>query len=167
MECVPHKGYNMEFNATFLATIISFILFVFLMNKILYAPILSIMEERRSFIDGNYKSAEDTDAKSAKLAEEREEKLLEARDDARNNYNSTLDEYKTQREELVTNAQETAKEDMIRSQIELENVSNEVKNSLKGSMTDLANDIVEKVIGYRSEVQGFDDDVVNKVLWEK
>ena len=29
------------------------------------------------------------------------------------------------------------------------------------------NDIVEKVIGYRSEVQGFDEDVVNKVLWEK
>ena len=34
-------------------------------------------------------------------------------------------------------------------------------------MTDLANDIVEKVIGYRSDIQGFDEDVVNKVLWEK
>ena len=47
-----------------------------------------------------------------------------------------------------------------------ENLSNEVKNGLKSSMTNLANDIVEKVIGYRSEVQGFDEEVVNKVLWE-
>ena len=43
----------MEFNATFLATIISFIVFVFLMNKILYAPILNIMEERKNFINDN------------------------------------------------------------------------------------------------------------------
>lgn len=167
MKCVPHKGYNMEFNATFLATIISFILFVFLMNKILYAPILSIMEERRSFIDGNYKSAEENDTKTSELGAQKEEKLLEARDEARDKYNKTLDEYKSQRVDIVSGAQESAKEALERSGVELENVSNEVKNSLKGSMTDLANDIVEKVIGYRSDVQGFDDEVVNKVLWEK
>ena len=57
----------MEFNATFLATIISFVLFVILMNKILYAPILSIMEERKAFIDGNYKSAKENDEKVAEL----------------------------------------------------------------------------------------------------
>ena len=53
------------------------------------------------------------------------------------------------------------------SRVELENISNDVKHALKGSMTNLANDIVEKVIGYKSEVQGFDEEVVNKVLWEK
>lgn len=157
----------MEFNATFLATIISFIVFVFLMNKILYAPVLSIMEERKSFVDGNYKSAEDNNTKSKELAEEKEEKLLEAKEDAKNKYNETLDGYKTQKAEFVAEAQKTAKDELEQSKIELENVSNEVKNSLKGSMTDLANDIVEKIIGYRSEVQGFDDEVVNKVLWEK
>ena len=52
------------------------------------------------------------------------------------------------------------------SKIELENLSNEVKVGLRNSMTDLANDIVEKIIGYRSEISGFDEDAVNKVLWE-
>jgi F0F1-type ATP synthase membrane subunit b/b' len=47
----------MEFNGTFFVTIITFIVFVFLMNKILYAPILNIMEERKNFVDGNYKTA--------------------------------------------------------------------------------------------------------------
>ena len=47
----------------------------------------------------------------------------------------------------------------------LKNVSNEAKESLKGRMKDLANDIVEKVLGYRSEVQGFDDDSVNNILY--
>lgn len=155
----------MEFNATFLATIVTFILFVFLMNKILYAPILSIMEERKAFIDGNYKSAKENDEKVAELTAEMEAQLVEAKNDARNKYNEALDEYKEQRTEIVTQAQNTAKEEIENSRIELENVSNEVKQSLKGSMTDLANDIVEKVIGYRSEVQGFDDEAVNNILY--
>ena len=46
------------------------------------------------------------------------------------------------------------------------NVSNEVKEGLKSSMTDLANDIVEKVIGYRSEVQGFDNQKVDEILYQ-
>ena len=62
----------MEFNATFLATIVSFIVFVILMNKILYAPILNIMEERRNFIDNNYKTVEKNDEKIKKLNKKKE-----------------------------------------------------------------------------------------------
>ena len=157
----------MEFNGTFLATIITFIAFVILMDRILYAPILGIMEKRRAIIDDNYKSAQENDTKSAELTAEKEEKLSHAKDEAKGKYNETVDEFKAQRDETVMKAQFSAKEELKRSGIELENVSNEVKNGLKGSMTDLANDIVEKVIGYRSDVQGFNEEVVNKVLWEK
>ena len=157
----------MEFNGTFLATIVTFIVFVVLMNKILYAPILEIVQKRREVIDGNYKSAQENDAKSAELTSEKEEKLADAKEEAREKYNEIVDEFKSQRTETVVNAQDSAREEIQRSSIELENVSNEVKNNLKGSMTDLANDIVEKVIGYRSEVQNFDEEIVNKVLWEK
>ena len=60
----------MEFNATFLATIVTFILFVILMNKILYAPILNIMLERRNFIDKNYQSAQDNNTEADRLNQE-------------------------------------------------------------------------------------------------
>lgn len=155
----------MEFNGTFLATIVTFILFVILMNKVLYAPILSVMEERKSFIDGNYKAASDNDAKVAELTTEREEKLTEAKEEARAKYNEALGEFKAQRSDEVAEAQSSAKEELEQSKIELDNLSNEVKQGLKSSMTDLANDIVEKVIGYRSEVQGFDDEAVNNILY--
>ncbi len=157
----------MEFNGTFLATIVTFIVFVVLMNKILYAPILEIVQKRREVIDGNYKSAQENDTKAAELTTEKEEKLADAKEEAREKYNDIVDGFKAQRTETVVNAQESAREEIQRSSIELENVSNEVKNNLKSSMTDLANDIVEKVIGYRSEVQNFDEEIVNKVLWEK
>lgn len=155
----------MEFNATFLATIISFILFVILMNKILYAPILNIMEERKNFVDANYNSAKENDAKSEDLVNEKEEKLSGAKDDARDKYLETIDGYKTQKSEMITDAQNSAKEELEQARADLKALSDDVKNGLKGSMTDLANDIVEKVIGYRSEVNGVDDNKVNEVLW--
>ena len=156
----------MEFNGTFLATIITFIVFVLLMNIILYKPVLTIMEKRKTVIDENYKLAEENKAKASELEQEKNIKLAEAKEDAKSQYNDILTEFKTQRADIVASAQNTAREDVERSKIELENVSNEVKSQLKGSMRDLANDIVEKVIGYRSEVQNLNEDAVNKVLWD-
>ena len=156
----------MEFNGTFFVTIITFIVFVFLMNKVLYSPILNIMEERKNFIDGNYKSAADNDAKVVEITEEKEGMLSNARETAREKYNEKVADYKNKRAEIVSEAQDSAREELEKSEIELLNVSNEVKNNLKCSMTDLANDIVEKVIGYRSEVQGFDNQKVDEILYQ-
>ena len=156
----------MEFNATFIVTIITFIVFVFLMNKILYAPVLGIMEERRRVIDDNYKTAGENDNKAESLVAEKEEKLAEAKDEARVKYNETMDTYKTERADVINEAQDSARNELENSRLELMDLSNEVKDGLKSKMTDLANDIVEKVIGYRSEVDGFNEETVNKVLWE-
>ena len=156
----------MEFNGTFFVTIITFIVFVFLMNKILYAPILNIMEERRRFIDGNYETAQKNNSRSEAMLAKKEQKLLEAKEEAKDKYNEIIDEFKTQKVQIVSEAQNIANDELEKSKIELENLSNEVKVGLRNSMTDLANDIVEKIIGYRSEISGFDEDAVNKVLWE-
>lgn len=155
----------MEFNGTFLATIITFILFVFIMNKILYAPILGIMEERKNFIDSNYKEASDNNTRSEELETEKNAKLDDAKDNARGKYVEAIDEFKNQKADIISEAQDSANDELERSRAELQGVSDEVKNGLKGSMNDLANDIVEKVIGYRSNIEGFDDNKVNEVLW--
>lgn len=155
----------MEFNATFLATIISFLVFVFLMNKILYAPILNIMEERKNFVDGNYDEAHANDVKSEELTNQKEKKLTGAKDEARGKYIETLDGYKTQKSEMITQAQQSAKGEIEQAKSDLRQLSDDVKNGLKNSMNDLANDIVEKAIGYRSNIDCFDDSAVNEVLW--
>ena len=155
----------MEFNGTFLATIITFILFVFIMNKILYRPILGIMEERKSFIDSNYKIVDENNAKMEELAAEKEAKLNDAKDDARGKYLESIDEFKNQKADIISDAQRVASEEIERSREELKGTSDEAKSALKGSMNELANDIVEKVIGYRSNIESFDDEVVSNVLW--
>lgn len=155
----------MEFNATFLVTIISFLVFVFLMNKILYAPVLNIMEERRNFVDGNYESAQENDKKAEALANEKEAMLTNTRNCARGKYLETVEGFKAKKSDTIRSAQDSARDELDSEREKLESLSNDVKNGLKNSMNDLANDIVEKVIGYRSELQNFDDEAVNKALW--
>lgn len=157
----------MEFNGTFFATIITFIVFVFLMNKVLYAPILSIMEKRKNFMDSNYKQAEDNNIKFEQLSSEKDEKLLEAKNDARKKYVEVIEEFKNQRNGILLDKQDFENERYKNSQLELENLSNDTKQSLKNNMSDLANDIVEKVIGYKCDSNDFENEVVDKVLWGK
>lgn len=157
---------KMEFNATFLVTIISFIVFVFLMNKILYEPMLRIVAQRRAFVDENLQAADDNHKKADEISAQKEEKLKGARSDAKNKYSEAVDEFKSKKESIVKQAQTDAEGEFNKAYEGLINLSNETKEGLKGRMTDLANDIVEKVIGYRSEVQGFNNDEVNKILYQ-
>ncbi len=157
---------KMEFNATFLVTIISFIVFVFLMNKILYEPMLRIVAQRRAFVDENLQAADDNHKKADEISAQKEENLKGARSDAKNKYSEAVDEFKSKKESIVKQAQTDAEGEFNKAYEGLINLSNETKEGLKGRMTDLANDIVEKVIGYRSEVQGFNNDEVNKILYQ-
>ena len=156
----------MEFNATFLATIVSFIVFVFLMNKILYAPILNILEERKKFIDENHKSAVENNEKTDAIISEIEEKKTVAKNNAKNEYSKIVDEYKIQKNQSISELKEQAKIELKQANDELIQDSNELKEELKKSMMDLANDVVEKIIGYRSDVQEFDNNKINEILYK-
>ena len=50
----------MEFDATFLISIISFIRFVFIMNNIFYVPVMKIIQDRQNFVEDNFVSAKNT-----------------------------------------------------------------------------------------------------------
>ena len=157
----------MEFNGTFLATIITFIVFVILMNKVLYVPILSIIEERKSFIEGNYKASQENDSKVAELTLEKDGKLSNAKEEAKKIYNDFIDDYKSKRADLISSSEENAKNKIKQTEQDFEKVSNDVKCALRSSMSDLASDVVEKIVGYRSEVKDIDEELVNRVLWDK
>jgi len=155
----------MEFNGTFLASIISFVLFVYLMNKVLYEPMRKIVNERNGFIAENYNIADTNDKKSESLKQEMDEKLLEAKEDARNTYNDTISSFKEKRAEIVREAQEASKENVSKAYEQLNNVSNEAKQSLKNQIISLAEDISEKILGYRSGIDGFDNEKVDEILY--
>ena len=65
----------MEFNATFLVSFVSFIVFVVLMNQILYRPLDKIVRERKQFVDGNYNDANTANQKASALIKDRADRI--------------------------------------------------------------------------------------------
>ena len=117
-------------------------------------------------MDENLRTADRNHKKANEISAQKEEKLKGARNDARNKYSDSVVDFKNKKNDILKNAQCDADNELMQTYENLNNLSNEAKEGLKGRMTDLANDIVEKMIGYRSEVQGFDNDAVNRILYQ-
>ena len=135
------------------------------MNKILYEPINKIVAERQDFVDGNLRSADENHKKAEAISTQKDEKLKDARSEAKNKYADAVNGFKAQKDSIVTAAKQDTDNELSQEYANLNNLSNEAKAALKGRMNELANDISEKILGYRSEVQGFDDEAVNRILY--
>ena len=55
-----------EFNATFLIAMLSFVVFILIMNAIFYQPILNIIRKRDDYIDSNYADSKELLEKARK-----------------------------------------------------------------------------------------------------
>lgn len=155
----------MEFNATFLATIISFITFVLLMKTILYDPMYKIVQERNSYFEENDKITNENKLKVQELTDKKNELVENARKDAKQQYVEAISKINEQKRQKIEDAQNQIVQELEADREALKNVSNTTKDALKYKMTDLANDIVEKILGYRPNIQSFDENAVNNILY--
>ena len=80
----------MEFNATFFISAISFIVFVFIMNAILYRPLERIVEEREKLISQNYDTAKELNSEAQTMLEKKAQEIAEAKAAAKNSIDVKL-----------------------------------------------------------------------------
>ena len=72
MEILNHFGVN---PILLLAQVVNFLILLFILKKFLYKPILKVLEERKSRIEGSLKNAEEIERRLAET-EEQSEKIL-------------------------------------------------------------------------------------------
>ena len=137
----------MEFDATFLFAVVSFLVFIFIMNKIFYAPILRIMQERQQFVENNYKSAKLTDVEIEKQVNYRNSRLDESRDEARELINKSSQEFKQERNIRIAKYKEELYSDIANQRDNLRTSAYEAKEVLKDNVVSLAKDISQLILG--------------------
>ena len=136
----------MEFNATFFISVISFILFVLIMNKMFYAPITEIILKRENIMSANYDEANSMNVEAEGLLKNREDKLTSAENQARE---VIADSIKSSNEDAkvdIQNASKNAKDD-ISAKKEILNIEMaQAKETLKEYIDNLALAIESKVM---------------------
>lgn len=136
----------MEFNATFLISAISFILFTLLMNKIFYKPLGKIMNERENFINDNLNDAKISNDKAEFLLKDKDEKLAKSLIEARAIISKELDATNKQSAQITTQAKQKAKDEV---DLAKQNLSCEVEgfeDELNSKINELSEFLKNKII---------------------
>lgn len=137
----------MEFNATFIISMLSFIVFVFLMNRIFYAPITKIVEERENIMNANYNEADDMNNKANTLLTERDEKLALAEDEARKTIADKIKEYNDIGKAQINEAVNVSSAEINEKKNALQDEYNDAKSALDAQIESLASTLADKVLG--------------------
>ena len=147
----------LEFNATFIVAMISFIVFMLMMNAILYKPLARIQKERADIVAREYDEAKAADEKTECLKEQQRRGREMSKLLAKENFNKKVYEYKLRREAIIDNAKSSAKKDLAISNAELDGDRREAKVLLEPTVKDLANLVASKVLGYETKIGECDD----------
>lgn len=137
----------MEFNATFLVSAISFIVFAFIMNAIFYKPLQKIVQEREEFIAKTNDETKMNFDKSENILKEKEEKLETTRSDAKKIISNKSDEMKQQKEAQTKEAQAVAAQKISEAKNNLQNEKQNAQNELSDYAKSIASDISSKILG--------------------
>ena len=134
----------MEFNATFLVSMVSFIVFIVIMNAIFYEPILKIIEERENFINGNYNDAKSSREESVILTNKKETRLTEALTESRKIISENVNNANEKSKNLTDNAKLASQQKVTTTKIQLQEQEKEIANAL--SIQDIAQSISDKIL---------------------
>ena len=129
----------------FIWTIISFFLFMFLLNKFLFKPVMTLMDERKARIDAGLEEGKKARAaleeNEARLAQELAEKgsearsvISEARSEAEKAKSETLDAAHAEAEKLHKNVRERVKAEETAAVEELDGSMSEMVALLSGRL---------------------------------
>lgn len=156
----------MEFNATFIVSAVSFIVFVFIMNAIFYKPLEQIVEKRKKFIDDNYAHATEAANKSSFLLKDRDEKLSKANGNARKLMLESTEKAKNEKEDLHLKTKNKITEEIKIKKKDLESASKEAADALKMNVGILAETISSKLLGENIKISDIDNSIVDKIMHE-
>ncbi len=138
----------MEFNATFLVSVISFLVFVAIMNKIFYTPLTNVVCERKEILDGNYHEAEKFNSDAEQILRERDEKLAEAEDQSRKIITDKMDRSNADSKVLTSEAASKSAEEIKNRKSALADERISAKSELDSKVLGLAERISSKVLGF-------------------
>lgn len=136
----------LEFDGTFIFALISFIVFMLIMNLILYRPITKIMEERQKFYDKNKNTVLESKKKAEEILKAGEDEVLSAKLEAASILQSTQDKIKTDKESALREKREETRNKLSLNEAKMAEEKTKVKDELQGEIEGYVNLAVSKIL---------------------
>ena len=135
----------MEFNATFIISAISFILFTVIMNKIFYKPVGNIINERQNFIDETINAAKKSDLEADNILKSRDEKLGDSLKNSKKIISDKTADANKDAAKILLQARESSKNRISAVKEKLFVQANDLNREMEQRVDNLSDLIVNKI----------------------
>ena len=142
----------MEFNATFLVSIISFVIFVLIMNKIFYLPMANIVSKRENIIEENIDYAQKINADAENLLKKRDSLLLESESNSNQIISNKIAEYNKLSKQKIAEASDKSHTEIKTQKNILSEEYSSVTTELNSNVENLAGLISSKILGFEVDI---------------
>jgi len=136
-----------EINFTLIIQMINFFLLIFILNKILYKPILKILEEREQRIEGQQQQAKKIIEDGQVILTDYNKKLYDAKIDAMNTKNAARNEASEQANGIIEDSRKKSEEIITRMQQEMASELTQAKKELDPELSVMAATIAQQILG--------------------
>lgn len=154
----------MEINATILVSTFSFLLFIFIMNAILYKPVMQIMEKRQDYIDGNKNEADEHHKKAQTLLEDKDNKVADAQRKSRDIVASKADALKEEKAKVLKDTKDSVSSYFNEQKQNLAQQKDEAATNMKNEVADLANNLTSKLMGEGVGFEPLNEEQIDEVM---
>ncbi|MBQ8636181.1 ATP synthase F0 subunit B [bacterium] len=153
----------MQIDGTFLFVVISFLIFLFIIKKILFQPITKVIDERNNFYAKNLKMETESKEKAKNLLIEKEEKIQQTRNEASNILKETNEQAKKESELKIKEAKKEAANKIEENQNNLNQEQFNTKCEIKTEISNIVKSMISKVLGEETEIN-LEEERINKYL---
>ncbi|MFY9397704.1 MAG: F0F1 ATP synthase subunit B [Desulfomonilia bacterium] len=136
-----------ELNWTFFVQVFNFLILMFILNKILYKPILKVLDEREERIVGGQEKAKKLLEESLSIQKSYNDKLYNAKIDAMAIKNASRKQAVDEANKIIEEARRKADTIVLNVQKEMAEEIDRVKKELEPEIGVMAGTIAQQILG--------------------
>lgn len=140
-----------KFNATLVVQIINFAIFLFIMRKMLFQPLVKHIQDRRNLISSSEKKITEGMIKLEESEKQYQQQLNEARKKAQEIISSQVSIAEEEKQKIVKAAVEETKGVFDDFNQELSQEKINARQNLDSQVDSLANEIAQKILAVKSD----------------
>lgn len=137
-------------NWTFVINLVQFLLLVWLLNRIIYRPLIRFMDEREARVSVQVKEAERQRAEAQSMKEQRAAELRQVNLEARKTLEQARHEAANERARIRLEAQNQANDIVLAAQRQAQAQLEPIRNELEKQIEPLAQTVVARINGRRT-----------------
>ena len=158
------EGGLLTINGTLVVIVISFVIFIILMQKVFYGPVTAIKNQRNNYLKKMGEDAKNASEESETLSREYQENLNSARKKASDKTSKMVAEANEKKNFVLSDKKQQVNEFLEGQKHILANDEAQALESLKHQVMDFAYKISVKVMGEGTSMESLNPEIVNEAM---